>query len=128
MALPPDVDPTLRAELLTAQALLAPDVRGLTYLLGVIPSTELKNQIQDELTILNRRLGLIMAVLVALGGVQDALTALYADGYPSLTNITPSQALLALVQSVLADLEAAIALLEAHPEMGEFNPQRSTIA
>lgn len=107
-----DPNAALRAEMVAAEAVLAPEINGLTALTNVAISIELVNQINLQITICNRRKQLIQGVINALDAVVAALTALYADGYPSLATITLNTALLAELKTELANVEAAVGVLE----------------
>src|SRR5579859_6802932 len=74
----------LRAELQAALAVLAPQIRGLNDLSKTSISTELLNQIDEQITNRVRRQSLIQAVLNGLDAVDGELSALENDGYPDL--------------------------------------------
>ena len=104
----------LRAELLAAQTVLAPQIRGLDELSrGELNSEALAsvNQLRRQR---NERLDLIIAVLAAIDKLD-------ADGYPNLERFPVTPEIAAYFQAELAALEAAFAIF-GRPETGEFNP------
>jgi hypothetical protein len=103
-----DVNPQLRAELVAALGVLAPQIRGMHDLLNVSISPELHAELTDTVQKRERRRDLIQAVLNDLDATVTALTALEDDGYPSLPNIAIVPTQFTELQGQTADLQAAV--------------------
>jgi len=127
---PLDPNPALRAELEAAIAVLAPQIRGLhDFATPISISPSLLADFNEQITERERRRNLEQAVIDALDAVIVARRALAADGYPGLPNIAIPPELFAELQGQNSDLAAAAGIFETrHPEVGDFNPQRSTTA
>ena len=95
----------LRAELDAALALLMPQIRGLHDLAAVSISSDLLAQINDQITVRERRRDLIIATI-------DALDALEGDGYPELAPAVLPVGLFGELQGEETDLDAAVAIFE----------------
>lgn len=102
-----DPNPALRAELKAALTVLAPQIRGLHDLAGVSISPDLASEVQNQITMRQRRRELINVVLDALDAVFAALVALEGDGYPKLEQNPLIPALFAELQQEQSDLVAA---------------------
>lgn len=105
-----DPNPQLRAELVAALAVLAPQIRGLHDLMAVSISSDLGNEIQAQIVARERRRDLIAVVIQWLDGALHALNALQADGYPVLAPIQTPPALLSELTAQQSDLDAALGL------------------
>lgn len=108
-----DPNPQLRAELVAALAVLAPEIRGLHDLVTVSISDALKTQISIRIAIRERRRDLIEGVLSFLDGAVEARDALEADGYPALPKAMIDPRLFSELQGEESDLDAAVALFES---------------
>lgn len=107
----------LREELIAAAIVLDTDIRGLKNFSNSAISIELHNAIERQITICNHRRMLIQNLVNAIDSVRDNLTALIADGYPSLTKIRLPPELLLEAENELEDLKAAIGLFETAANM-----------
>lgn len=105
----------LRAELRKANAALNPQLRGLQDLMHVSISDALKAQVQLGITTYSRRHDLITDVLNAITVLEEAVNALVADGYPTLTPIDLSPALWRELQGQSSDIDSGIAVFELAP-------------
>jgi hypothetical protein len=108
----------LRTELLAAQTVLSPQIRGLDELSrGELNTAALSavNQLRRQR---NTRLDLIVAALAAIDALDD-------DGYPNLERFPVTPEIAAYFQAELAALEAAFAIF-GQPETGDFNPNQAT--
>lgn len=103
-----DPNPALRAELLAARGVLDPEIRGLHDLALVSISAELKTAIQEQITVRERRVNLVQAVIEALDRVVNAQNNLEADGYPELPDAPVPESLLAELREEHADVQAAV--------------------
>lgn len=122
-----DPNPSLRAELTAALAVIEPQIRGLEALIKFpFISPETASAILNVIDIRVRRRNLIRAALDALDSVIAAQAALEMDGYPALGAIPVLASIEEEILQDLMDLEAAVgALTPAHAETGNFNPERS---
>lgn len=122
-----DPNPTLRAELTAALAVIEPQIRGLEALIKfpqISPDTA--SAILNVIDIRVRRRRLIATALASLDLVVEAEAALEMDGYPALGAIPVLASIEEEILQDLMDLEAAVgALTPAHAETGNFNPERS---
>lgn len=110
-----DPNPTLRAELVAANAVLAPQIRGLHDLALVSISPELAAEIAKQIAARERRRDLINGVIALLDGAWQALNSLQADGYPALPTVPLQSALLSELRGEETDLDAAVGLFTAEP-------------
>lgn len=108
-----DPNPTLRAELLAAVAVLAPQIRGLHDLSTVSISAELRATISAQIADRERRRDLVQAVLNCLDQTLAALKLLEQDGYPQLPVTTLLQSQFLELQDEAGDLRAAVAVFQA---------------
>jgi hypothetical protein len=123
-----DPDPSLRAELDAALALLLPQIEGLSHLemVSAIP-TDLIAEFNAASTTRSHRRDLIVAVLHALDAVVSTYATLVADGYPDLPPIPLLPSIGDELAAELAVIEAAIAVFQTgQAETGQFNPQGVT--
>jgi hypothetical protein len=110
-----DLIAQLRAELVAAQAVLEPQLRGLRdYAVPISISPVLLAQINDEIAFRQNRYDLLGAVIAAL----DALTD---DGYPELPDCILPQPLWDELQGQAADLAAATSVFENTPQASQAN-------
>ena len=121
----------LRAELQAALAVLAPQIRGLNDLSKTSISTELLNQIDEQITNRVRRQSLIQAVLNGLDAVDGELSALENDGYPDLPPVAVLGSLFSELQEENSDLAAGVAVftseqITAGPMTTSPNPKPPT--
>jgi hypothetical protein len=116
---PNDPNPALRAELLAAEGVLAPEIRGLHAIRvinatndpqGVVVSPDLLAVVTQQITVRERRVALLVAVLNALDAVITARDSLEADGYPNLSVAVVDGTLFSEIQGEQSDLQAAIAV------------------
>jgi hypothetical protein len=105
-----DPNPALRAELVAAEAVLDPEIRGLLNIILLPISTNLRAVVQQVIQDRERRRKLIQTVLDYLNGVVTAMNALEADGYPALGSSTVEVELLAELQAELADIAAGVGI------------------
>lgn len=105
-----DINPAKRAELLAAEAVLAPQIRGLHDLGTTSISTELKATIATQVAVREQRAGLIQAVLNCLDQTLAALRLLEQDGYPALPAAPIMGSLFSELQEEKSDLAAAVAV------------------
>jgi hypothetical protein len=112
-----DPNPALRAELVAALAVLAPQIRGLHDLALVSISPELAAEIAKQITSRERRRDLINTVIAGLDSTWQSLNALQGDGYPSLPTVPLHAALLSELQGEETDLDAAVGLFTPEPEI-----------
>lgn len=105
-----DPNPALRAELVAAIAVLAPQIRGLHDFALVSITTDLAAEIAKQIAARERRRDLINHVIQWLDGALQALNALQADGYPALPTAPIPAALLSELRGENTDLEAAVGL------------------
>jgi len=110
-----DVNPALRTELLAAQAILTPQIRGLHDLTSVSIGPDLLAEINKQIVVRETRRNLIDAVLASLDGVLVARKALEADGYPQLTKTTVSTSLFTELKEETSDITAAVGVFEEVP-------------
>jgi hypothetical protein len=110
-----DPNPTLRAELVAANAVLAPQIRGLHDLALVSISSELAAEIAKQIAARERRRDLINGVIALLDGALQSLNALQADGYPLLPTVPLHAALLSELFGEKTDLDAAHGLFTPEP-------------
>lgn len=110
-----DVNPALRAELVAANAVLAPQIRGLHDLADIPTSDDLKAAIAKQIDGREHRGLLIDAVIAALDSALAALNTLQADGYPALPTAPIPAALLSELQGENTDIEAAVGLFTQLP-------------
>lgn len=110
-----DPNPALRAELVAANAVLAPQIRGLHDLAVVSISPELAAEIAKQIAARERRRDLINGVIALLDGAWQALNALQADGYPALPAVPLQPSLLSELRGEETDLDAAVGLFTAEP-------------
>jgi hypothetical protein len=110
-----DPNPALRAELVAANAVLAPQIRGLHDLALVSISPELAAEIAKQIAARERRRDLINGVIALLDGAWQALNALQADGYPALPTVPLQPSLLSELRGEETDLDAAVGLFTAEP-------------
>lgn len=107
-----DPNPALRAELIAAQKVLAPQIRGLHDLVATSISADLAAAINQQIIVRERRRDLIQAALDRLDAVVDARTALEADGYPTLPGSVIEPDLFKELQGENSDLDAAVAVFK----------------
>lgn len=105
-----DPNPALRAELVAAMAVIAPQIRGLHDLEAVSISADLKTTISTQVADRERRRDLIQAVLNCLDQTLAALRLLEQDGYPALPAAPIMGSLFSELQEEKSDLAAAIAV------------------
>ena len=110
-----NLDPSLRAELLAAMSTLEPQVRGLADFAEISSSGKAEQTIVNELVVRQRRLGYIEAVLEAIDDVEEALHALYADGYPNFAPVVGTQPVMQEINGEDADLQAAANIFRSGP-------------
>lgn len=110
-----DPNPTLRAELVAANAVLAPQIRGLHDLAVVSISSDLAAEVAKQIAIRTDRRDLINAVIAALDVAWQALNTLQANGYPSLSTAPLQPSLLSELRGEETDLDAAVGLFTAEP-------------
>jgi hypothetical protein len=110
-----DPNPALRAELVAALAVLAPQIRGLHDLAVVSISSDLAAEVAKQIAMRTDRRDLIKAVIAALDGALQSLNALQADGYPSLPTVPLQAALLSELRGEETDLDAAVGLFTPEP-------------
>lgn len=107
-----DPNPSLRAELLAAIAVLTPQIRGLDDLEHVSISGELKAKFSAQKAMRSARKDRIQAVLDRLDATFQAIRALEADGYPNLPPLTIDPGLFAELEDQKADIETAVSLFQ----------------
>jgi hypothetical protein len=110
-----DPNPVLRAELVAALAVLAPQIRGLHDLAVVSISTELAAEVAKQIATRTDRRDLINAVIAALDVAWQSLNTLQANGYPSLPTVPLQAALLSELHGENNDLGAAMGLFTPEP-------------
>lgn len=110
-----DPNPALRAELVAALAVLAPQIRGLHDLAAVSISADLATEIGKQIAARERRRDLINTVIQWLDGALQALNALQGDGYPALPTVSLPATLLSELRGEETDLDAAVGLFAAQP-------------
>ena len=108
-----DVNPTLRAELVAALAVLAPQIRGLKDFAASTMSAELLTQINNQIDARTRRQALIQSVINGLDNVLTELGILESDGYPSLPAVPLTGSLFNELQAENNDIEAAFSIFVA---------------
>lgn len=108
-----DPNPALRAELVAAVTVLAPQIRGLHDLEAVSISTELRTTISTQVADRERRRDLIQAVLNCLDQTLAALRLLEQDGYPQLPVMRLQQSQFLELQDEAGDIRAAVAVFQA---------------
>lgn len=106
-----DPNPALRAELLAALTVLAPQIRGLHSLSAVSPP-DLRVEVNAQIAARERRRDLIQAVLNGLDMVVAERTALEADGYPALPPDAVIASLFAELNEEMSDLQSAAAVFK----------------
>lgn len=121
-----DPNPALRAELLAALAVLAPQIRGLYDLADIPASDGLEVAIARQIAERERRRDLINAAIAALDGALEALNALEADGYPALPTAPLRADMLAELQGEHADIETAVGLFTQLPTITFGTPTFTT--
>jgi hypothetical protein len=104
-----DPNPALRAEMQAAVDAVKPEIRGLEDFSSISKGSALSAVI-TELTVRQRRLELLVAILAALDAVVIALDNLYADGYPKFPPNIGTQDVFAEIQAEEADLKLAAEL------------------
>ncbi len=107
-----DVNAALRAELMDRLAVLQPQIRGFHDLIDTSISEDLRAVFRKEIENRERRRDLIQTVINHLDATNGAMTALEADGYPALPNVTISPELFAELRGEEADLDAAVAVFQ----------------
>lgn len=108
-----DVNPTLRAELEAAKAVLGPQLKGLLDLSRANISGDLQEEIRRQIEIRQRRAGLIQSVINLLDAIAETILALERDGYPEIEGSELSGALFAELVSEESALEAATSIFKA---------------
>jgi len=101
-----DPNPTLRAQLEAALAVLAPQIRVLHDLAAISIPTELRVIVNDAIATREPRRDLILEVIAALDAVLAVLNNLEGDGFPDLPNVTITPILLQALHDALSDLNA----------------------
>jgi hypothetical protein len=104
-----DPNPALRAELMAALDVLAPQLRGLADL-AAVSHDALLDSINEQIASRTSRRDLIQSCIDHLDSTRDALTALEADGYPELPHSSIATAQWAALQEEVADVAAAKAV------------------
>lgn len=112
-----DPNPELRAELMAALAVLAPQIRGLHDLDGVSISMDLKAEVDTQILAREQRRNLIQTSIDELDAVVRALTMLEADGYPALEPVPVMSSLFQELREEVADVEAAAGVFKADQAM-----------
>lgn len=107
-----DVNSALRAELLAAQIVLEPQIRGLHDLVTVSITEGLRAAIHEQITARERRRDLIQGVLDQLDATNAAQDELEADGYPALPTAELLPGLFTELRGEDADIKAAVAVFE----------------
>ena len=133
MTIPNDPNPTLRAELMAALAVLAPQIRGLQDLLAMALSADLHAQISAQITARTTRQQLIMTVIGGLDAVVNQRETLNDNGYPGLPAVTVAGSLFSELQEENSDIAAALAVftvdqITAGPLTTSPNPNPPTQA
>lgn len=105
-----DINPARRAELLAAIAVLEPQIRGLHDLMTTSISADLKNAIQHQIDVRERRHELLVGEIAMLNQVNMAQDALVADGYPALNTGVLEPSLFQELSGEESDLDAAVAV------------------
>lgn len=113
-----DVNPTLRAELMAALAVVVPQLTGLHDLALVPISGNLLTEINDQIEVDQRRVSLIHAVLDDLNAALHDLQALYADGYPALPPLGVNGTLFEELTTVESQIQAALGAFRALDQIG----------
>jgi hypothetical protein len=108
-------DDAYRAELEAALAVLEPQIRGLHDLLTVSISSQLRDEIQHEITARERRKALIQDMLTAMDNAVAVNQALIADGYPALPPTQLSPPLFSELQGQEDDLTSAVSVFAGPP-------------
>lgn len=101
----PDSIVNLRAELVAALDVLAPQIRGLHYLSQIGAFPDLVAEENNQIVVRERRRDDIQAVIAALD-------TLVADGYPDLLSDMIQTELFSVLQSEVADLQAAAGIFQ----------------
>lgn len=112
-----DPNPSLRAELMAALAVIDPQIRGLDDVAIVSVSADLAQELTHESGRRKHRRDLIQQVLGDLDRTLEDLVRLEEDGYPNLAKIPLTQALLQELQVEQSDISAAV---------GVFGPEGAT--
>lgn len=107
-----DPNPALRAELVAALSVIAPQIRGLHDMLGVSISAALIAEVHAQITVRERRRDLIQGVLNELDQAIDARAALEADGYPALDADMVPDTLIAELQEEVSDIQSAASIFK----------------
>lgn len=107
-----DVNPELRAELLAALAILAPQTRGLRDWVTVSITEALRFQIELQIESRERRRDLIQAVLERLDSTNAMRDELEADGYPELPRAELPPDLHDELRREETDIDAAVGIFE----------------
>ena len=133
MTIPNDPNPALRAELMAALAVLAPQIRGLQDLATMPVSADLHTQISAQITARTTRQQLIMAVLGGLDAVVNERETLGDNGYPGLPAVSVAGSLFSELQEENSDIAAALAVftvdqITAGPLTTSPNPNPPTKA
>lgn len=110
-----DPNPALRAELLAALAVLAPEIRGLHKIANDLPDDAALAAINGQITARERRRDLEQKVINALDTVVGALEALLADGYPNLPAVVVPPDVFDEIAAEESDIEAAVAIFVEQP-------------
>ncbi len=106
-----DINPALRAELNAALAIIDPQIRGLRDLLQLeIATADLHNFYQTYFERFSTRRNLIIAALAALDAAVAAMTALEADGYPTVPEVLVDPPIFDEMSGEMSDMEAAFKL------------------
>jgi hypothetical protein len=113
MTIPNDPNPALRAELMAALAVLAPQIRGLQDLATMPVSAELHTQISAQIAARTTRQQLIMGVLGGLDAVVNERETLGDNGYPGLPAVSVAGSLFSELQEENSDIAAALAVFTA---------------
>ena len=112
-----DPNPALRAELMAARDILAPQLRGLHFL-EVISDDGLKDSINTSISIRTQRDNLLVTALASLDAALAAMDALEADGYPALPDATIVASQFAQLQEELSDLSTAVGVFDEQASKG----------
>lgn len=104
-----DLNPALRAELLAALAVIAPQIRGLQALLKFPISPSAAEAVNTAIDQRAQRRGWIENVIAALDRAAAAALALEADGYPALASLPVLTAVEQEIQQEVVDLKSAVA-------------------
>jgi len=107
-----DPNPALRAQLMEAMSILAPQLRGLHDLKNVSLSPESKAEIQEQIDFREKRWDLIQAVINDLDSDVAALERLEAHGFPALPDDLVPSSVIDELAGEIADLEAAAAVFK----------------